>query len=95
MVAGHGSKEGFRFVFGTGDTRAYLHAVEPSAGKEKNKHTEESEGGEGSSSLKVRAGERCFTGGVLAFDGRNKLIRENSVRYTQMQVIQCLFHHCN
>lgn len=50
---------------------------------------------EGSNSLKVRAGERCFTGGVLAFDGRNKLIKGNSVRYTQMQVIQRLFHHCN
>ena len=41
MVVGHGSKEGFCFVFGMGDTRAYLHAVEWSAEKEKNKYTEE------------------------------------------------------
>lgn len=28
VVVGHGSKEGFCFVFGMGDTRAYVHAVE-------------------------------------------------------------------
>lgn len=55
--------------------------------REKTNIQKREEVAEVSNSLKVRVGERYFTSGVSAFDRRNKLMRGNSVRYTQIQVI--------
>lgn len=55
--------------------------------REKTNIQKSEEVAEDSNSLKVRVGERYFTNGVSAFDRTNTLIRGNSVRYTQIQVI--------
>lgn len=82
-----GAKKGF-VVFSTWEILEHVYILQNDHQKGRKINIKKrKEVPEGSNSLKARVGGRYFTSGVLAFDRRSKLIRGNSVRCAQIQVI--------